>query len=321
MEKVIITGGAGFIGSHLAEELVSKGHEVTVVDNLFDGKRENLDGVKDKIHFIEGDIRDKKLMNELCSNADHILHQAARRSVPASLKDPFEYNDVNINGTLNILEAARRNDIKSVVFASSSSVYGEVKEENLPQKETMTPGPMSPYALTKVAGEHYLSMYNKLYGLKTISLRYFNVFGPRQDPNSQYAVVIPLFVKALMEGKQPVIYGDGEQSRDFTYIKNVVNGNILAMNAKEKAGGEVFNMANGHAVSVNDLLDRIKRILGGKAMEIEAKHEGPRAGDVRHTLADNSKAKDILGYEEEVGFDDGLRTTVEWFRENLKNPE
>ncbi len=309
MAKYLVTGGAGFIGSHLAETLAKQGHNVTVVDNLFDGKRENLSSVMDSIEFIEGDIRDKQVMGRACKGADFILHQAARRSVPASLKDPFEYNDVNINGTLNILEAARRNDVRRVLLASSSSVYGDVKE--FPEKESFRPDPRSPYALTKLAGEHYLSIYWKLYGLETVSLRYFNVFGPRQDPNSQYAVVMPLFIKAVSEGNQPKIFGDGEQSRDFTYIANVVEGNLKACAApKEKAAGEVFNIADGNSISVNEIAGKIIEMLG---KEIKPVHAEERPGDVMKTQADNTKAKKLLGYKGDVSFDDGLRRTVEWF--------
>lgn len=318
MEKVLVTGGAGFIGSHIVDELVSKGYDIIVVDNLFEGKMENLAQSKNSMQFIKGDIRDRQLMEKTCRGVDHILHQAARRSVPGSLKEPMEYNDVNINGTLTMLEAARKNDVKSFVFASSSSVYGEVKESDLPQKETLQLKPMSPYALTKLAGENYLRVYHSLYGMKTVSLRYFNVFGPRQDPSSQYSAVIPLFVKALMQKKQPVIYGDGKQSRDFTYVKNVANGNILAMNAKKETGGEVFNLANGISVSVNDLFEKIKKLLGGEALNIKPKYAERRAGDIMHTRADSSKAKKILGYKEEVNFDEGLKITVEWFKKKLE---
>lgn len=317
MEKVLVAGGAGFIGSHIVDELIARGYSVSVLDNMFEGRMENLSASIKKIEFVKADIRDKEAVDKICKNTDHILHQAARRSVPASLKEPMEYNDVNINGTLNLLEAARKHDIKSFVFASSSSVYGEVKESDLPQKETMVPSPLSPYALTKLAGEQYLNIYYKLYGLKTVSLRYFNVFGPRQDPNSQYAVVIPLFIKALAEKKQPVIYGDGKQSRDFTYVKNVVNGNILAMKAKkDDIGGQVFNIANGNSISINELLEKIKKLLGGDALKINARHVEPRAGDVKYTQADSSKAKKLLNYREEINFDEGLKITVDWFRKH-----
>ncbi|MBD3313708.1 NAD-dependent epimerase/dehydratase family protein [Candidatus Woesearchaeota archaeon] len=313
MARCLVTGGAGFIGSHIVDALLAREDEVVVIDNFFDSKRENLDHVKDRIELVEGDIRDKELMDRLCRGTDFIFHEAARRSVPASLKDPFEYNDVNINGTLNILEAARKNDVKRVISASSSSVNGDA--EVFPQKEDVNPDPRSPYALTKLAAEKYLRIYWKLYGLETVSLRYFNVFGPRQDPNSQYAVVIPLFIKAISDGKPPVIFGDGSQSRDYTYVANVVEGNILASQApKEKAAGEVFNIADGNSISVNELAERINKMLG---KDIKPEHTEERPGDVQKTQADNSKAKELLGYEGKVSFEQGLKNTVEWFRKEL----
>jgi len=311
MAKYLVTGGAGFIGSHITDELVRQGHDVVVVDNLFDGKKENLRESMDKIDFVQGDIRDNKLMAKLCRNADFILHQAARRSVPASLREPFEYNDVNINGTLNILEAARKNDVKRIVFASSSSVYGDV--DRFPEKEVFNPDPLSPYALTKLAGEKYLRIYWKLYGLETVSLRYFNVFGPRQDPNSHYAVVIPLFIKAISENRQPTIFGDGRQSRDFTYVANVVEANLLVCKArKDGVAGEVFNIADGNSISVNEIAQKINAILG---KNIKPKYVEKRAGDVFKTQADSTKARKLLGYKGKVGFDEGLKLTLEWFRD------
>jgi UDP-glucose 4-epimerase len=310
MARFLVTGGAGFVGSHIAEELVRQNNEVVIVDNFFDSKKDSMESFIDKIEFHEGDIRDKKLIDKITKDVDFILHQAARRSVPTSLKEPFEYNDVNINGTLNILEAARKNNVKRVVFASSSSVYGDVKE--FPQRETMLPDPRSPYALTKLTGEHYLKIYYKLYGLETVSLRYFNVFGLRQDPNSQYAVVIPLFIKAISNNQQPVIFGDGSQSRDFTYVGNVVEGNLKACTAKkEDAAGQVFNLADGNSISVNQIAEKINKLLG---KNVKSKHVAERAGDVLKTQADNSKAKRLLGYKGEVSFDEGLKRTVEWFK-------
>ncbi|MBU0535796.1 MAG: SDR family oxidoreductase [Nanoarchaeota archaeon] len=314
MARCLVTGGAGFIGSHIAEELVSRGDEVIIIDNFFDSKPETLDHLKGKIELAKGDIRDKELINKLCKGTDIIFHQAARRSVPASLKDPFEYNDVNINGTLNILEAARNNDVKRVIFASSSSVNGDAKV--FPQKEDVNPDPRSPYALTKLAGEKYLRIYWKLYGLETVSLRYFNVFGPRQDPNSQYAVVIPLFIKAIMNDQQPVIFGDGSQSRDYTYIANVVEGNLLAAAAnKDAVGGEIFNIADGNSIKVIELVNKINKILG---KDVNPAFAQERAGDVQKTQSDNTKAKNILDYIGKVSFDDGLKKTVEWFSKEFR---
>jgi len=309
-ERVVVTGGAGFIGSHIVDGLLEQGFEVVVLDNLFTGKKEFIKHNLKRITFIKGDIRNKKDAEKALKGADYVLHEAAMRSVPASLGVPHEYNDINIDGTVTLLDAARKLDIKRLVFASSSSVYGDC--EVLPQRETMLPDPRSPYAITKAAGEYYLRTYYKLYGLGTVSLRYFNVFGPRQDPNSQYSAVIPLFMKAIKANKSPVIFGDGEQTRDFTFVKNIVEANILAMQCK-KAEGEVMNIANGEGVTVNQLVEKINRILG---KNVKAKHVAERAGDVKHTLADNSKAMDILGYKGSVGFDGGLKITIEWFNKN-----
>ena len=281
--RIIVTGGAGFIGSHISRELVKQGHEVIVIDNLFAGKIENIKDILPKIRFIKGDIRDLDLLKKEFKNADFVSHQAARRSVPESVENPYEYNDVNINGHLNVLEAARINDIKRIVFASSSSVYGE--REDFPEKETDLPNPISPYAITKLAGENYCKMFYELYGLETVSLRYFNVFGPCQDPNSQYTCVIPKFIKAVLNNQQPTIYWDGEQSRDFTYVENNVLANISSFQTNEYLG-----------------------------KNIKAKFELRRKGDVRNTLGDNTKAKRLLGYETKVDFRKGLKRTIEWFK-------
>ncbi|HLC46909.1 MAG TPA: SDR family oxidoreductase [Candidatus Nanoarchaeia archaeon] len=309
MVKVLVTGGAGFIGSHIVEGLLSKGYKVVVLDNLFSGKKDNLSAVKDKITFIEGDIRDEKSVAKAMKGIDHVLHQAARRSVPASFDDPKEYCDVNILGTITLLEAARKAEVKSFVFASSSSVYGG--SGKIPQEELDPKLPLSPYAATKLSGEYYLKVYNSIYGMNTIALRYFNVFGPRQDPSSQYSAVIPLFITSVLKGISPTIHGDGEQSRDFTYVDNIVSANIFAMNSKS-CGGEAFNIANGESISVNTVLSRINILLG---KSLKGTHSPARQGDVRKTLADNSRAKKELSYKCVVDFDEGMKRTVEWYKQ------
>jgi len=303
--KYLVTGGAGFIGSHIVEELVRKGEEVTVIDNLSFGKLENLEKVNDKINFIEGDIRNLELLQNEFEGADFILHQAALRSVPKSLEAPEEYHDVNVNGTLNVLKAALENNVKKVVFASSSSIYGDAKE--FPQKETHTPNPISPYAKTKLEAEKLCKEYSEK-GIETVSLRYFNVFGPKQDPSSQYAAVIPKFITSVLNNKQPIIYGDGKQSRDFTFVKNVVNANIKA--CQEKINKETINIACQKSITINELLRKINNILG---KDIQAIYDDPRPGDAKHTLADTSKQKELLKLDL-IDFDQGLKETVEWFK-------
>jgi nucleoside-diphosphate-sugar epimerase len=309
--KVVVTGGAGFIGSHIVEKLLELGAEVTVIDNLFAGKLENLSAVKDKIKFIKGDIRDLDLLKTEFKGADFVSHQAARRSVPESLEDPKDYHDVNINGHWNVLEAARICDVKKLVFASSSSVYGESKE--FPQKETDLPMPISPYALTKLTGEHYCRMFYELYGLESVNLRYFNVFGPRQDPHSQYACVIPKFILSVLRNQQPTIYWDGEQSRDFTYVENNAIANVLAFTTKEKIRGEVINICAGQGVTVNEILKQVNEYFG---TNVEAKFEPKRPGDVRHTKGAIEKSKRLLDYETKINFEEGLKRTIGWFKEH-----
>lgn len=311
MTKIIITGGAGFIGSHITEELVRQGHKITVLDNLLTGSKQNLSNVIDKITFVHGDIRDIELLKKYFAGTDAILHQAALRSVPASLKDPLAYNDVNINGTYNVLEAARICGVKRVVFASSSSVYGDNTE--LPQKEHNLGTRLSPYAISKYTGEDYCRFFHKTYGLETVALRYFNVFGPKQDPNSQYAAVIPLFITKLLKNEQPTIFGDGTQTRDFTHVSNVVQANILAITAK-KAPGESINIANGEGMSVNDLYEKIRTFLN---KTIQPTYLPERTGDVKHTKADTTKQKELLGLTA-TKFDEGLKTTVEWYNANYR---
>lgn len=305
--KYLVTGGAGFIGSHIVDELVKKEKEVVVVDNFSTGNRDNLSSVISDIELVEGDIRDIDLMNELCKKCDYVLHQAALRSVPRSVDDPVSTNDVNINGTLNLLIAAREGGVKKFVYASSSSAYGDTRK--LPKEEIQRPLPISPYAVSKLTGEHYCRAFSHTFGLETVSLRYFNVFGPRQSPESKYAAVVPIFIKQAMGNKPLTVHGDGKQSRDFTYVKNVVNANLLAAEA-ENVSGEVFNIACNNRYSV---LDVGREILENTGKEVPFEYQPPRSGDVRHTQADISKAEKLLGYRVEVDFKEGMKKTVESF--------
>lgn len=306
--NVLITGGGGFIGSNIVRELADKGHNVRVLDDFSTGKRENLKSILDEIELIKGDIRDAELLRGAVRDIEIVLHQAALPSVARSLKDPLLTADVNINGTINVLTAARDSGVRRVVYASSSSVYGDTP--TLPKVEDMPTTPLSPYAASKLAGEHYCRVYSEIHGLDTVSLRYFNVFGPRQDPTSQYSAVIPLFISALLGGSIPTVYGDGEQTRDFTFVGNVVNANVWALKAK-KTKGEAVNIGCGSRVSLNQLLDMLNKITG---KDITAKYDNARKGDVRHSLADISKAKKLIDYEPKVGLEDGLRETVKWFQ-------
>ena len=308
----LVTGGAGFIGSHLVEELVKQGQRVRVIDNLSTGKRENIEPFLEKIEFIEGDIRDLGLVRKAMDGVDYVLHQAAVPSVPRSVKDPLTTNAANVDGTLNILIAARDADVNRVVYASSSSVYGDTP--TLPKQEGMKPQPRSPYAVSKLAGELYCQAFYHVYGLEAVALRYFNVFGPRQDPESQYAAVVPKFITALLRGDPPMIFGDGKQSRDFTYVDNVVAANLLAAKASGVAG-EVFNIACGERITINELARMLTEIIG---VNIEPEYTPPRPGDVLHSLADISKAQKLLGYKIKVDFERGLQKTVEWYRVTLQ---
>jgi len=308
----LVTGGAGFIGSHIAEELVKQGERVRVLDNLSTGKKKNIEPFLEKIEFVEGDIRDLEPLRGAMGGVDYVLHQAAVSSVPRSVKDPLTSNSANVEGTLNILVAARDAGVKRVIYASSSSVYGDTPV--LPKHEDMKQEPRSPYAVSKLGGELYCQAFYHVYGLETIALRYFNVFGPRQDPKSQYAAVVPKFITALLHGEPPTIFGDGEQSRDFTYIENVVEANLLAAKASGVAG-EVFNIACGERITINELACMLAEIIG---VNIEPEHTPPRSGDVLHSLADISKAKRLLGYEVKVSTPEGLEQTVEWYKSHLK---
>lgn len=308
MSKFLVTGGAGFIGSHIVEELLGEGHYVRVLDNFSSGKISNLEGLGGKIDLIKGDIRSKELCLKAVKGIDFVLHQAALRSVPKSMKRPLEYNEVNINGTLNMLEASRDRRVKRFVFASSSSVYGDAG--SFPEKETFLPKPISPYALSKLAGEHYCNIFSTHYKLPAIALRYFNVFGPRQSLDDEYAVVIPKFINCLLKNGHPPIFGRGKQSRDFTYVKNVVNANLLAAKNKSLKSG-VFNIASGNDHTILELSGTLNRILNKK---IKPVFLNKRPGDVFRTFADISQARKILGFKPGVDFTRGLILTVDYWR-------
>lgn len=311
----LVTGGAGFIGSHIVERLLKDGKQVRVIDNFVTGKRENLNGHIAKLELVQGDILDLELVRKAVEGIEVIFHQAALRSVPLSVDNPLATNEVNTQGTLNILLAARDSGVKRVVYASSSSVYGD--SPRLPKTEDQATAPISPYAVSKLAGENYCSVFTKVYGLETISLRYFNVFGPRQDPRSQYAAVIPKFISRALKGKPLEVHGDGLQSRDFTYIDDVVQANLLAA-AAEKGVGEAFNVAKGKAYSLLDLIAALSRILGKNLQWV---HTPSRQGDVRHTLADISKARRVLGYKVHTEFEQGLYQTYRHLNESKPSAE
>jgi UDP-N-acetylglucosamine/UDP-N-acetyl-alpha-D-glucosaminouronate 4-epimerase len=306
--RYLVTGGAGFIGSNIVDELVRRGHEVRVLDDLSSGNEKNLVGVRNKIDFHAGSITDLAALQSACRGIEHVIHLAARTSVPRSVKDPLETNSVNIGGTLNALVAARDAKVRRFVFAASSSAYGETPE--LPKLETMQPQPISPYGVTKYVGELYGKVFGRVYGLENASIRYFNVFGPRQDPTSQYSGVLSRFMLALLQEQPPVIYGDGEQSRDFTYIENVVDETLRACEA-EGASGMVFNGGTGMRITLNQVLKSLEKITGKK---IHAQYDPPRAGDIRDSQADISLARRVLGYEPRVQFEAGLKRTWEWYK-------
>ena len=314
MPKILVTGGAGFIGSNLTEALLKKGCVVRVLDNFSTGRKENLifDKKYASLELIEGDICDLSTCHRAIKKVDYVFHQAALPSVQRSVENPQVSNAINVGGTLNILLAARDEKVKRVIYASSSSVYGDTP--TLPKHEEMNPHPLSPYALQKYVGEQYCRIFHELYGLDTISLRYFNIFGPKQDPNSLYSAVIPKFIDALVHDRPPTIFGDGEQSRDFTYVENVVQANLLAMSA-ERLHGEAINIACGKQTSLNQLLSIIKDILGSAQAPI---YDEPRKGDVRHSLADIRKGKELINYEPKVRIETGLKKTVEFFKKSLR---
>jgi len=307
MSSYLVTGGAGFIGSHLAEELVHRGHRVRVVDSLVTGKRRNLDHLP-SVEFIEGDLAELAVAERAVEGAEYVLHQAAIPSVPRSVADPLTSHRANVTASLNLLVAARDAGVKRVVYAGSSSAYGNTP--TLPKREDMSPKPLSPYALQKLVAEQYCQLFTQLYGLETVTIRYFNVFGPRQDPGSPYSGVISLFTTALLEGRQPIIYGDGEQTRDFTYVANVVDGVLRACEAPN-AAGEIINVATGGRISLNELLRVINGVIG---THIDPIYKDPRAGDVHDSQADITKAQRLLGYQPTVSLEEGLRRTLEWCR-------
>jgi nucleoside-diphosphate-sugar epimerase len=308
--KYLVTGGAGFIGSNIAEALLTRGHAVRILDNFATGRRQNITPFLDKIELIEGDLRSYHIVREAVDGVDFILHQGALPSVPRSVKDPITTNQVNVEGTLNILNAALDAGVKRVVFASSSSIYGD--SEVLPKQEDMFPNPLSPYAVSKMAGEKYCQVFARIYKLHTVALRYFNVFGPRQDPASQYSAVIPKFISAILQDRAPLIYGDGKQSRDFTFVNNVVEANILATET-DFPPGMVFNCACHERTDLNELVAAINRILKKK---VESRYSDPRPGDVKHSFADITRIRQQLGYEPDILFEDGLRRTIEFYRQS-----
>lgn len=306
--RYLVTGGAGFIGSNLVYELVRRGHSVVVLDDLSTGKESNLDSVRSKIDFRIGTIIDLATVQSACKDADYVIHLAARASVPRSVADPIETNSVNIDGTLNVLVAARDAKVRRYVYAASSSAYGESPE--LPKTELMQAGPISPYGVTKYVGELYAQVFGRVYGLENASVRYFNVFGPRQEPRSQYSGVLSRFMYAVIHNEPPVIFGDGEQSRDFTYVDNVVDETLRACEA-EGASGKVFNGGTGARITLNEVLKLLQKISG---KTLRAKYEPPRTGDILHSQADISRARTILGYEPRVLFEEGLRRAWDWYK-------
>lgn len=312
MARFLVTGGAGFIGSHIVDELLRRGEEVRVLDNFATGKRENLAHCHGRIELLEGDIRDLETCRQACAGIDFVLHQAALGSVPRSVEDPLTSHEVNVTGTVKMLLAARDAGVRRFVYAASSSTYGD--HPDLPKVEDKIGNPLSPYAVTKYADELYARVFCRCYGVETVGLRYFNVFGPRQDPHSQYAAVIPLFVSALLRGKAPTINGDGEQTRDFTFVENAVQANLLACTAPAAAIGEVFNVACGERTSLNHLYRRLQELLGTGIAPVY----GPsRSGDVRDSLAEIGKARRLLGYSGSIRFAEGLERSIDWYRRHL----
>lgn len=310
MSLYLITGIGGFIGSSIARALLARGEKVRGIDNFSTGRRENISEILDRIEFREADILDLDAMRSACAGVDFVFHEAAIPSVPKSVQDPLGSNGANIDGTVNVLVAARDAKVKRVVYAASSSAYGDTP--TLPKHEEMKPDPISPYAVAKLASEHYMTSFYRCYGLETASLRYFNIFGPRQDPSSPYSGVLAKFITLMLRGEQPTIFGDGEQSRDFTYIDNAVAANLLACEAASaKVVGRVFNVATGHRVTLNEMLEVLRKLTGYSG---EAKYSPERAGDIKHSLADISRAESALGYKPAVDFEEGLRRTVEWYR-------
>jgi UDP-glucose 4-epimerase len=305
----LVTGGAGFIGSNIAEHLVGLGHRVRIFDNFSSGKRTNVQTFADKVEIVEGDLRDPKAVAHAVNGVRFVLHLGAMPSVIRSVEDPRTTSEANILGTVNLLIAARDAGVRRVVFSSSSSVYGDTP--TLPKREDMPPSPLSPYAVHKITGEYYGTIFHQLYGLETVSLRYFNVFGPRQDPQSQYAAVIPRFITAILKDQSPTIYGDGKQTRDFSHVENIIEANVLACQAPKESLGQAFNIACGGRVSLLDLVETVNKILG---KSVPPKFDPPRPGDILHSQADISKAERLLGWKPRVGFREGIEKVVAWYR-------
>jgi UDP-glucose 4-epimerase len=314
MATYLVTGVAGFIGSALARAVLAQGDKVRGIDNFSTGKRENLTEILKQIDFRQVDLLDTAALNDACQDIDFVFHQAAIPSVPKSVLDPVGSNRANVDGTLNLLVAARDAKVKRVIYAASSSAYGDTP--TLPKREDMTPNPISPYAVAKLAGEHYMISFFRCYGLETVCLRYFNIFGPRQDPSSQYSGVLAKFALQMLKGEQPTIFGDGTQSRDFTYIDNAVSANLLACTAPATdIAGKVFNCATGKRADLNETFQILKKLTGYKG---EAKYGPERSGDIKHSLADLSRAEKYLGYKPQVEFEEGLRRTVEWYKKQSR---
>lgn len=308
MARVLVTGGAGFIGSHIVDALIQRGDDVLIFDNLSTGSRANLPAAETGATFIEGSITNADMLAEALQGVEYVIHQAALASVPLSVERPLDTNEHCVTGTLNVLNEARKANVRRVVYAASSSAYGN--QVSLAKRETDLPMPLSPYAVAKLAGEYYCQAFYHTYGLETVGLRYFNVFGPRQDPDSPYSAVIPIFLTLLLQGKRPTVYGDGGQSRDFTYVKNIVNANLAALDASEVAG-RVINVANGKSTSLLELLRLLNELLG---TDILPEHQPPRAGDVRDSMADNTLATQLLNYRVEIDFEEGLRRSIDYYR-------
>jgi len=309
MSKILVTGAAGFIGSNIVDALLERGDDVIAYDNLSTGNRGNLPAAHPRLTFVEGCVTDAKALETALDGVEFVFHEAALASVPLSVERPLDTNQHCVTGTLNVLNEARKAGVKRVVYAASSSAYGD--QPSLAKRETDLPSPLSPYAVAKLAGEYYCQAFYHTYGLETVGLRYFNVFGPRQDPESPYSAVIPIFLTLLLSGKQPVIYGDGQQSRDFTYVKNIVNANLAAVTASNVAG-RIINVANGKSTSLLELLRLLNEQLG---TDIQPKHDPPRAGDVRDSMADNTLATKLLDYQVEVDFEEGLQRSIEYYRQ------
>ncbi|HEY8205095.1 MAG TPA: SDR family oxidoreductase [Pyrinomonadaceae bacterium] len=307
----LVTGGAGFIGSHIAATLVQSGAKVRIIDDLSTGYQSNIDAIGSQVDFVKANVADERALQKALCDVELVFHEAAIPSVPRSVDRPAESHHASVDATFDLLLAARDQKVRRVIYAASSSAYGDQPE--LPKREDMRPAPLSPYAVGKLVGEYYCQVFTRVYGLETVSLRYFNVFGPRQDPTSQYSGVISRFMSALVTGSQPVIYGDGEQSRDFTYISNVLDANMRAAESAA-ASGEIINIANGRRTTLNELLETMKKVTGRSS--VTARHEPPRPGDVRDSLADLTRARTLLGYQPRVNLEDGLRLTFEWWKKN-----